>query len=89
MEKIIKPILVKNLKEGYSAKFFPESVAVTIRAPKHKYTLLQTDFFNVEVDANHMSFDMSTLEVMVRNLPSYIQLKMLYPERVEYLLIKE
>ena len=88
-EKIIKPIGVKNLKKGYAVKFFPKSVAVTVRAPKNKYLILQTDFFNIEVDANQMSLQNNTLDVIVNNLPSYIKLQMVYPERVEYLLIKD
>jgi hypothetical protein len=88
-EKIMKPISVKNLKKGYSVKFFPENVAVTVRAPRDKYLLLQTDFFNAEVDATQMSSENNTLDVLINNLPSSIKLQMVYPERVEYLLIKE
>ena len=88
-EKIMKPISVKNLQKGYSAKLFPENVAVTVRAPRNQYLLLQTDFFNTEVDAAEMSSEKNTLEVLINNLPSSIKLQMVYPERVEYLLIKE
>ena len=85
----MKPIGVKNLKKGYSVKFFPENIAVTVRASRDKYLLLQTDFFNAEVDATQMSSENNTLDVLINNLPSSIKLQMIYPERVEYLLIKE
>ena len=88
-EKIIKKISVKNLQKGYSIKFFPENVAVTVRAPRDQYLLLQTDFLNTEVDAAEMSSGNNTVEVLINNLPSSIKLQMVYPERVEYLLIKE
>ena len=88
-EEIMKPIGVKNLKKGYSVRFFPENVAVTVRAPRDKYLILQTDFFNAEVDATQMSSENNTLDVIIKNLPSSIKLQMVYPERVEYLLIKE
>ena len=85
----MKPISVKNLKKGYSVKLFPENVAVTVRAPRDKYLLLQTDFFNAEVDATHMSSENNILDVLINNLPSSIKLQMVYPERVEYLTDKK
>jgi len=88
-EKVMKQISVKNLKKGYSVKFFPENIAVTVRTSRDKYLLLQTDFFNAEVDATQMSSENNTLDVLINNLPSSIKLQMVYPERVEYLLIKE
>ena len=88
-EKIIKPITVKNIKKGYSVKLFPENIEVTVRAPRETYLLLKTDFFNAEVDFLQMSPENNALDILINNLPSNIKLQMLYPERVEYLLIKE
>ena len=88
-ETIIKPITIKNLKKGYSVKLFPENIEVTVRAPRETYLLLKTDFFNAEVDVREMSSENNVLDVLINNLPSNIKLQMVYPERVEYLLIKE
>ncbi len=88
-ETIIKPISVNNLKKGYSVKLFPETIEVTVRAPREKYLLLKTDFFNAEVDLIQMSSKNNSLDVSINNLPSDIKLQMVFPERVEYLLIKE
>jgi hypothetical protein len=90
VEKIFsKKVLVKNLKSGYSARIFPEDIMMTIRLPKEKYSIFKSDIFNIEVDGNHMFKNNSTLEILVSDLPSYVKLERLYPDRVEYLLIKE
>ena len=62
---------------------------MTVRAPRDKYLLLQTDFFNAEVDATQILLENNTLDVLINNLPSSIKLQRVYPERVEYLLIKD
>ena len=80
---------VENLKKGYVVKLFPETVQVTIRVPKNKYSMLQTDFLKLKVDASLISEDSKTLTVEVESLPSFIQLQRMYPLRVEFLLIKE
>lgn len=80
---------VENLKKGYVIKLFPETVQVTIRAPKNKYSMLQTDFLKLKVDASLITEDSKTLTVEVESLPSFIQLQRMYPSRVEFLLIKE
>ena len=90
VEQIIEyKVQVMNLKKGYSIKLFPEAVQVTLRAPKDKYSMLQTDFLTLKVDASFISSDDSTLDVEVENLPSFIQLQRVYPSRLEFLLIKE
>ena len=82
-------VQVKNLKKGYTIKLFPETVQVTIRAPKDKYSMLQTDFLTLKVDASLISQETSNLDVEVENLPSFIQLQRIYPSRLEFLLIKD
>ena len=79
---------VKNMKKGYTIKLFPEIVQVTLRAPKDKYSMLQTDFLTLKVDASLISSENSTLNVEVDNLPSFIHLQRVYPSRIEFLLIK-
>ena len=90
VEQLIEyKVQVMNLKKGYTIKLFPEAVQVTLRAPKDKYSMLQTDFLTLKVDASLISSENSTLDVEVENLPSFIQLQRVYPSRLEFLLIKE
>jgi len=90
VEQLLKcKVEVKNLKKGYVLKLFPKVVQVTIQAPKDKYSMLQTDFLKLQVDASLISEESRTLAVEVENLPSFIQLQRAYPSRVEFLLIKE
>jgi hypothetical protein len=90
VEQMLKyKVEVDNLRKGYSIKLFPEVVQVTLRAPKDKYSMLQTDFLNLSVDASLIDSENRTLTVDVENLPSFIQLQRVYPSRLEYLLIKE
>jgi len=90
VEQLLKcKVEVKNLKKGYALKLFPEVVKVTLQAPKDKYSMLQTNFLKLQVDASLISEESRTLAVEVENLPSFIQLKRVYPSRVEFLLIKE
>jgi hypothetical protein len=78
----------RNLENGYSLKLFPETVQVTLRAPKDKYSIFQTEFLKLYVDASLVSSS-NFLDVEVENLPSFIHLERIYPSRVEYLLIKD
>ncbi|MBT3611593.1 MAG: YbbR-like domain-containing protein [Flavobacteriales bacterium] len=90
VEQLIEyKVRVMNLKKGYTIKLFPKKVQVTVRAPKDKYSMLQTDFLTLKVDASLISADNSTLDVEVENLPSFIQLQRVYPSMLEFLLIKE
>jgi len=90
VEQLLKhKVEVKNLKKGYVLKLFPKLVQVTIQAPKDKYSMLQTDFLKLQVDASLISEESRRLVVEVENLPSFIQLQRVYPSRVEFLLIKE
>jgi len=90
VEQLIKcQVEARNLKKGYSIRLFPELVQVTLRAPKDKYSMLQTDFMKLKVDASLISDQIRTLEIEVENLPSFIQLQRVHPSSVEFLLIKD
>jgi YbbR domain-containing protein len=90
VEQLIKyQVEARNLKKGYSIRLFPELVQVTLRAPKDKYSMLQTDFLKLKVDASLISDQNRRLEIEVENLPSFIQLQRVYPSSVEFLLIKD
>jgi hypothetical protein len=87
-ESIIQKVEVVNLAKGYSLKLFPNVVTATVRLPKDKYNFLKTDFLKLEVDASMLDDSKTRLEVQVKNLPSFIKLERLYPQQVEFLLIK-
>jgi YbbR domain-containing protein len=90
VEQLIKyQVEARNLKKGYSIRLFPELVQVTLRAPKDKYSMLQTDFLKLKVDASLISDQIRTLEIEVESLPSFIRLQRVYPSSVEFLLIKD
>ncbi len=78
-----------NIQKGYDMKLFPESVQLTVRLPKDKYSILKTDFLDVIVDASLISNKKRKLEVQVINLPEFIHLERIYPSNVEFMLIKE
>jgi YbbR domain-containing protein len=88
-EKINQKISVNNLKSGHVIKLFPNEVTVTFRLPKDKYNLLKTDFLKAEVNFTEIEAGVKFLDVHVNNLPSFIKMERLYPQKVEFLLIKE
>ena len=90
IEKLLNSkIQVQNLEKGYSLKLFPELVQVILRVPKEKYSMLDTDFLKLYVDASLISNDVTTLKVEIESLPSIVELKRIYPSKVEFLKIKE
>ena len=88
-QKFNYKVEVKNLKKGYAIKLFPNFVQVTLRAPKNKYSMLQTNFLTINVDASLISKEKTTLNIEVENLPSFMKLQRIYPSSLEFLLIKE
>jgi hypothetical protein len=88
-EKINQKISVNNLKSGHVIKLFPNEVTVTLRLPKNKYNLLKTDFLKAEVNLKEIETGVKFLDVHIDNLPSFIKMERLYPQKVEFLLIKE
>lgn len=88
-EKISQKITINNLRSGYLIKLFPDEVIVTLRLPKDKYNLLKTDFFKAEVDLEDIDIGAKFLDVNINNLPSFIKIERIYPQQVEFLLIKD
>jgi hypothetical protein len=68
---------------------FPNEISATIRLPKNKYNFLKTDFLNITVDASELDENTKRLKVQINNLPSFVKLERLYPQEVEFLLIKD
>ena len=87
-QKMTQKVKVKNLKKGYTLKLFPNKISATIRLPKSKYNLLKTEFLNSTVDASELDENTKRLKVQINNLPSFVKLERLYPQEIEFLLIK-
>ena len=93
VEKFIEEIFeqeveVRNLNEGYTLKLFPRKVNVTLRLPQDKYSLLKTEFLRIYIDASDIS-DQNTLRVICEKTPSFVKLERIYPNQLEFLLIKD
>ena len=89
IEQIItQEVEIRNLKKGYSMKLFPSNVSVTLRLPKDKYQLLKTNSLKLFIDASELG-EQKTIAVRYDNLSENIKLERIYPNRLEFLLIKE
>ena len=88
-QKMTQNVKVENLKKGYTLKLFPNEISATIRLPKSKYNFLKTAFLNITVDASELDENTKRLKVQINNLPSFVKLERLYPQEVEFLLIKD
>ncbi len=87
-EVITQEVEIRNLEKGYSMKLFPRDVSVTLRLSKEKYQLLKTNFIKLYIDASELE-EQKTLSVKCDDLPDMVKLERIYPNRLEFLLIKE
>ncbi len=87
-EVLINQVEIRNLSKGYSMKLFPRDVSVTIRLPKNKYQLLETNFIKLYVDASEIT-EQHTIQIRHDNMPSGVKIQRIYPNQLEFLLIKE
>ena len=90
VEQSFKCIIgIKNMKNNFVLKLFPEYVNVTVRFPKDKYDLFRTNFLRPYVNVASISGEDKRIVVQIENLPSFIKLQRIYPSSLEFLLIKE
>ena len=87
-EVITQKVEVRNLEKAYSIKLFPSSVSVTLRLPKHKYQILKTNFLRLYIDASELG-EQKMAAIKYDNLPANVKLERIFPNRLEFLLIKE
>lgn len=87
-EIVTQEVEIRNLDKGYSMKLFPRDIDVTLRLPKDKYQLLETNFLRLYIDASRLA-EQSTILVNYDNLPERVRVERIYPNRLEFLLIKE
>jgi hypothetical protein len=87
-EIVTLEVEIRNLEKGYSMKLFPRDVSVSLRLPKDKYQLLKTNFIRLYIDASDLG-EQKTIPVKCDNLPEMVKIERLFPNRLEFLLIKE
>ena len=87
-EVITKEVEIRNLKKGYSMKLFPKDVNVTLRLPQNQYQILKASFLKLYIDASKLTEE-ETVAVDYDNLPEMVKIQRIYPNRLEFLLIKE
>ncbi|MEC9209158.1 MAG: hypothetical protein VX762_01900 [Bacteroidota bacterium] len=87
-EVVTQEVEIRNLDKGYSMKLFPRNVSVTLRLSKDKYQLLKTNFLRLYIDASKLG-EQKTIPIEYDNLPEMVKLERIYPNRLEFFLIKE
>ena len=87
-EMITKEVEIRNLRKGYSMKLFPKDVNVTLRLPQDKYQILKADFLKLYIDASKLK-EVEKVAVDYDNLPDMVKIERIYPNSLEFLLIKE
>ena len=87
-EVVTQKVEIRNLDKGYSMKLFPRDVSVTLRLSKDKYQLLKTNFLRLYIDASKLG-EQKTMPIKHDNLPETVKLERIYPNRLEFFLIKE
>ena len=87
-EVLIHEVEIRNLPRGYSMKLFPKQVKVTLRLPRDKYQLLKGNLFRLYIDASNF-LERKTLEVQYDNLSANVKIERIFPNFLEFLIIKE
>ena len=87
-EIIVQEVEVRNLPSGYSMKLFPREVNVTLRLPKDQYQLLKGNLFKLYIDASILE-EHKLLEIKYDNLAENVKVERIFPNYIEFLLIKE
>jgi hypothetical protein len=59
-----------------------------LRVSKENFSLLETDFLEIFVDASRL-MNQKYLEVKFEKLPNGVKIERIYPNQLEYLLIKD
>ena len=81
-------VQIRNLEEGYTMKIFPRKVSATLRITKDKYQFLKFNTLNLYVDASKC-IEEKTIFVNHEKLPDFVKIIRIYPNELEYILIKE
>ena len=87
-EVITKEVEIRHLRNDYSMKLFPRNASVILRFPKDKHQLLDANFLRLYIDASEAE-EQKTVQIKYDNLPVGVKVERIYPNRLEFLLIKE
>lgn len=89
IEEVLKAeVKVRNLNKGYSIKLFPSNVSVTLRLSKDQHRLVKTNFLRLYIDASNIT-GRKMIAVECDDLPKMVRVERIYPNSLEFLLIKE
>lgn len=84
-KEINLPVQVKNKPEGMNIKLFPSEVKVSFLVGMSDYENITAADFRAFVDYNEADYDTETLEVNIESKPSFIQMRRISPQVVEFL----
>ena len=87
-EVITKEVEIRHLTNDYSMKLFPRNASVILRFSKDKHQLLDANFLRLYIDASEAK-EQRTVQIKYDNLPVGVDVERIYPNRLEFLLIKE
>jgi len=83
------PVEMKNTKNNLKVRFFPEKVKITYLVPLNKYKEVKTDMFSAVAEISKaISLEEPKIKVEIRKYPSFVEIKKIDPDKVEYLYIK-
>jgi len=83
------PIVVVNNTLNYSVKMFPEKINLTYLVSLDNYKNVKSSMFSATVDISNTLISKSKkLKVNITKHPSFVKIKQIDPEKIEYILLK-
>jgi len=83
------PVTIENNVNNYIVRTFPEQIKVTYLVSLGNYKKVKTDMFSVVADISKaVSARQNKLKVEVNKSPSFVKIRKIEPEKIEYILIK-
>lgn len=83
------PINIGNNSNNYNVRTFPEKVKVTYLVSLNNFKNVKPDMFTAVADiSKSYSVKSKKLKVDVVKFPSYVKIRKIDPEKIEYILIK-
>lgn len=80
---LVLPLQVENKPDSLNINLFPNKVTVVLNIGLSKYSILTSNSFKAVVDFNTINSDPV---VQLREMPSYVKIKSIYPEKIDYLI---
>ncbi|HNW99051.1 MAG TPA: hypothetical protein PKK00_11635 [Bacteroidales bacterium] len=87
--KIEVPVVITGDERIIKVKTFPEKVTITYMVPLSKYKMVNASLFNVTADISKAKpFSIKKLKVEITKKPSFVSIKKIEPEKIEYIFLK-